>query len=188
MKKEASTSPAAPEAQAAEFIEKLIACGWFDQLPPAARERYRARVAEELRAGRPAWAGLADVRVPDLTADEDWYGEEPDDVVRRYAEASWGKFTPRDIKYIAADEDDEDVVGDVSFTLGERMYTDRYGRACGDTADVVGLINQALADAGSAFEFIAIDCNDEGLDAPVVFATDEAFERAAAQGLVPDAA
>lgn len=163
-----------------ELVQRLDTTGWFDGLPAGERERVRAAAADrDLDDPEEVAAAVANLVVAlDGVCDPETYGG----FVRKIASAIPWAFRPDKIE-VTADEDDEQELR-IELTFGDRTYRCVFDQD-GDWAegDVLGFLDGILEDrAGLRLFELPVNAPE----AHLVVCRGAAFERAVAEGLVPE--
>lgn len=163
-----------------EYWDRLKVTGWLRSVPAARQAALRARVARALKSGE-GWEGLAsggyDIECVENEGD---YVK----LLDAYAEASFGRFKPRD----ASDTiDPENGAAVIRFTLKGKKYRRTFDHD-GDTVseDFDAVLNAVLARAGFKERFFQLP--PEGQLARLVFVSPAALKKAVKAGLVPEQA
>lgn len=169
-------NPAAEQAAAA-FVSRLEALGWFASLPASAIVAVRSAVAEAVAAGRPLYSGLVSVVVDDayLREDQAWSA-----LLRQFTAASLGAL---DLEP-AGEERHEDGVR-LRYRANGREHVLELPDEVEDAPPAFyAAVNGGLRDAGSPLRFRSLKEMPWGPLPSFVLTTPDAFERAAAEGLL----
>ena len=163
-----------------ELVQRLDTIGWFDGLPAGERERVRAAAADrDLDDPEQVAAAVANLVVAlDGVCDPETYRG----LVRTIAAAIPWAFRPDQIA-VTADEDDDQELR-IELTFGDRTYRCVFDQD-GDWAegDVLGFLDGILEDrAGLRLFELPVNAPE----AHLVVCRGAAFERAVAEGLVPE--
>lgn len=167
-----------------ELIEKLHQCGWLDEMPDAERIKLlRQLETDEYEQGYLNFAAF-DFDTECIESFGDDGSEDINSyhkIIRLYAENSWGRFTPTNIRDEYDDERKQMHVGfdfaDRRFDISVPLQSDWFDAALHD------LINEALEKAGVAQRFLPLPVLDQILY--LAFISPATFEKALAVGALP---
>ena len=163
---------------APDYWQALLATGWVNYLPSGEQAQLGQRLETHFaRYPQQAWTVLA----PVVFDSEGFYAaEDYAALLAEFAAGSFGRFTPTRVTAVEGDD-----FFTISFSVGQQTYE----ATLSTTSDyfdeqLVSRINQALADQGTAQQFILLPAFDQVHH--YAFTTPQAIQTAKERQLIPE--